>query len=353
MSDQLWLPEWQQPGCLAALWPTRRDVWRADAKPAQEALLALLAEAAQVLPVVLGVNSCDYGAVKRQLPTNLPIQILPYNDSWLCDTAPFWCREHQQLLAVNWSFAAWQGLYNQVDKDIQLGAQLAANFGIRHRQRPLVLEGGNLTTDGAGTGILVQASVQSSNRQWSLGDLTREIMRELGLTRLIWLGKGLLHDETGGHIDNMALFLDSQRLLAAALPTPADPNYQSLQTMHTTLRQLTQPNGQPYELIEVPAPFYLQRTVTEAATVQARLGVKRRPAYEYVLASYVNVVILPGRLLVPQFGVATDAVAVRQLQQQLPDYQVIGVQAREFVLAGGGPHCLTHIIPKAVLAAVQ
>ena len=199
----------------------------------------------------------------------------------------------------------------------------------------------------------MQASVQSSNRQWSLGDMNREIMRELGLARLVWLRKGLLHDETGGHIDNMALFIDSQRLLVAALPPPADPNYQSLLNLHTELHQLMQPNGQSYELIEVPAPFYLQRTVAEAATVQARPGVKRRPAHECVLASYVNAVLLPGRLLVPQFGVAADAVAVRQLRQQLPDYQVSGIPAREFVLAGGGPHCLTHVIPKAVLAAVQ
>ncbi|MEX1220817.1 MAG: agmatine deiminase family protein [Idiomarina sp.] len=351
------LPEWQQPGAVAALWPSRNDVWRQQAKPAQDALIELLEQAADSLPVVIGVNLNEFAIAKKRIPASFKLLPIPYNDAWMCDIAPFWRsyslseQPAQRPEALLWQFDAWQGLYPEVGKDNRCAQTLATHLLARWQRHSMVFEGGNFTTDGQGHALAVSSSVVRSGMP--LSKVERTLKQQLGVERITWLSRGLSGDETQGHIDNIALFIDAETLLISGLPDTNHPDFVYLQQVHVQLKGLRNKRGQPYRIIELPAAQLLPVEAELFHDMSYRAGVLQRTAAHPVLASYVNVVNLGQRLLVPQFGVSDDRQALQMLQQQLPGWNISGVAAREFVLAGGGPHCMTHVIPASVWALAQ
>lgn len=145
------IPEWQQPGAVAALWPSRGDVWRQQAKPAQNALIELLVQASEYLPVLMGVNLNEYNGVRKRLPASFNLLPIPYNDAWMCDIAPFWRYHAQRPEALVWQFDAWQGLYNDQRKDNRCAQTLATRMHARWQRQPMVFEGETLLPTAAVT----------------------------------------------------------------------------------------------------------------------------------------------------------------------------------------------------------
>lgn len=351
------IPEWQQPGAVAALWPSRSDVWRQQAKPAQHALIELLLQAADTLPVMVGINLNEFALAKKRLPASFKLLPIPYNDAWMCDIAPFWrsisLSEQRQPRpeALLWQFDAWQGLYPDVSKDNRCAQTMATHLLARWQRNSMIFEGGNFTTDGQGHALAISSSVVREDMP--LSKVERTLKQQLGLGRITWLPRGLSGDETQGHIDNIALFIDSETLLISGLPETNHPDFEYLQQVHAQLRGLQNTQGKRYRIIELPAAQLLPVEAEMFQGISYRSGVVKRTAQHPVLASYVNLVNLGQRLLVPQFGIREDQQALQTLQRQLPGWVINGVDAREFVLAGGGPHCMTHIIPASVWALAQ
>lgn len=297
----------------------------------------------------MGVNLNEYSAVRKRLPASFNLLPIPYNDAWLCDIAPFWRYHAQRPEALVWQFDAWQGLYTDQRKDNRCAQSLATRMHARWQRQPMVFEGGNFTTDGHGHALAVSSSVVRP--QTPLSVVERTLKQQLGIQRITWLPRGLTGDETQGHIDNIALFIDADTLLVTGLPAPEHPDFSYLQQVHEQLGKMRNQQGQAYRLIVLPAAQRLQVEASLFHGMAYRSGVLKRTARHPVLASYVNVVNVGRRLLVPQFGVSDDQQALQVLQQQLPDWTCSGVDAQEFVLAGGGPHCMTHIIPASVWAS--
>jgi len=358
----MYIPEWQQPGKLAALWPQRPDVWREHGMPAQAALRQLLVAAEPYVPILVGAPESQLAAVRKQLPSHFEVIALPYNDAWLCDFAPFWLSQG----AVHWRLDAWGGLYSDVAADNRCAQALADYHGVTSRAQNLVFEGGNLTVDGNGHALAVASAVRRSG--FDLDYATRCLQTQLNLHQITWVDRGMHCDETRAHIDNMALFIDAHTLVVSAIPAPQHPDFQLLSDFHRQLEAMVDRHGNPYRLISVPTPAPLTITAESQQSIQVVPGVKNRRQAERVLASYVNLVILGGNsggnsgghsggkpggkaLLVPQFQLPEDQVALQILREALPDWDIIGVDAREFVVAGGGLHCMTHVIPADVLAS--
>lgn len=327
--------DWQLTGPLLALWPFRQDVWRQQGRPAQQQLLQLLQTIQPHHPVLLAVPPALYACVRRQLGPEIPLIMLPYNDAWPRDFGPFWLHHEPtaRTRAVQFDFHAWQGLYPDYQADQRFAGALTRLLCCSLSKQTLVLEGGAITTNGDGVAIANAVSVQRNNPAMRLSQISAQLTKQLGLRHIFWLHDAHPADETGGHIDNQIQFADSRTLVHALAP----------EVLLSLQQQLTAV-GLHYRWLGLPMAQIVQPNRHEFHSVARRKGVLVR-GQRPLLASYVNFIRVADALLLPQFGLPTDQPALTTLQQQLPELQVIGVAADEFIKAGGGPHCLTLNIP--------
>jgi agmatine deiminase len=204
-----------------------------------------------------------------------------------------------------------------------------------------VLEGGALQTDGVGTLITTESVLLNPNRNAGLTRRLAERMlrQRLGIQKVIWLPKGLQSDETGGHVDNVCVFVDEAHVVVAV-----GEDKSSREAMEF-LRSQTDALGRRLRLTLVPLPVVPPMTVEEAAGIRPSGAAISRNAGDALAASYVNFYQGNGLLLAPTFGVSTDEPAVDALSEALPHREVIPLPCRELALAGGGPHCVTRDIP--------
>jgi len=301
------------------------------------------------VPTVLAVPSTHYAQIKGSWPQSIHYLPINYDDAWARDIAPVWLSNEIGFHAVTWQFNAWHGLYREVSHDQRFADELARQAGVPITSSSVIIEPGNLTSDGAGVVAAVWSSIARNNPQCTKYQLENHLCERLGCQRVYWLEAGLIGDETGGHIDNVVQFIGPETVLIHR-PNSTTPTaqYGILQTIYEQVLAWRSIAGKPYQLVEVPAPATRYLSVAEASTIQRRTGSIVRDQHYPLLASYVNAVRLAHALLVPQFGLASDALAVSSLKQQLPELQIVAIDARELIAGGGGLHCITHHLPESV-----
>ena len=333
------LADWQCHGPLLALWPYRNDVWRAGAWPAQQAILTLLRALAPYHPVRLGVHPPQLHNALARTVSDLELFPISYDDAWIRDIAPFWLAEPSGVTARIGQFTGWHGIHSVIQRDQQFARKLATQMRSRYRKLPLVIEGGMLSTDGAGTAVVHRKSLTQRNPELGWRAIEHSLKRALGLHSVIAIDHALSADETGGHVDNQLQFVDAKTLVCAASAQD------SLWNEELTALQ-SQAWAAEYIWLELPPVQAIQDQRDRYFDVQRHSGALPR-GDQPLLCSYANLLRLPKVIAVPQFGLATDADAVRILQKAFPQLAVVAVPALEFVRGGGGPHCLTHCLPQA------
>ncbi|RUO55303.1 agmatine deiminase family protein [Pseudidiomarina homiensis] len=335
------LADWQLQGPLLALWPYRNDVWRANARPAQQAILQLLNAVAKHHAVLLGIHPPQLQTAIPQLPDELAWAPLRYDDAWLRDSGPHFVRENFKVRAVAGEFDGWQGVHSHYQRDRRVPQQLAQCCHSVLGKLPFIFEGGMLSHDGTGTALVHAKSLQRRNPQWRLSELERQLQCALGLSRVIWIQHGLNADETGGHVDNQIQFIGADVIAFAG--SQNDPLW------NAEVQQLRQqPWAKKYRWLQLPESQLVYDDPTLFADVQRRPGVRAR-GMTGSLASYVNMIRLPEVLLVPQFSYrscqSSNQQALALLRDALPELAVEPIDATEMIRGGGGPHCLSLVLP--------
>lgn len=343
------LADWQLKGPLLALWPARADVWREQGGPAQRQLLELLLTVQLSHPVLLGVTPRELIRTRAMVPAGVPLFPISYNDAWPRDIGPLWCQpfSHEGVMAQGFGFTAWGGLYQEHQHDQQFARGLARHLGVRYQADQLILEGGAVSHDGRGTLIVHSRSVMRNNPHLRKAQLEHKLKQLLGIQQVHWLEWAHPDDETGGHVDNQMLFADEDSLVVGC-PHPDSALYAHYLKEIAAVRQLRSTKGNYYRIIELPQPDPLWLPSGHFITVRRQAGVRRR-GEQPVLPSYVNFIRVPGAIFVPQFGLDTDSEALALMRQAFPQLQVSGVAASEFIMAGGGPHCMTLNLPQSPL----
>ncbi len=247
----------------------------------------------------------------------------PTNRSWTRDYCPLFVKNEAGEVAItNWKFNGW-AKYTNWRRDNRIPALLAKRFKTMPSFEPgIVLEGGSIDVNGAGLLLtteecLLSEKVQVRNPGVARAELERFFAAYLGITRTIWLKDGIAGDDTHGHIDDLARFVDADTVVTVVEENESDANYEPLRE---NLR-LLQRAGLRIVTLPMPAPVYF--------------GGQRLPA------SYANFYIANRMVLAPTFNDPIDRVALNVLAALFPGREVIGIYCGDLVLGLGALHCMT------------
>lgn len=264
--------------------------------------------------------------------------IAPTDRGWMRDSGPICvCNQSGEVAFINFQFNGW-AKYPNHKKDAAIVAKANNKLKRRlwkpqHNGRRVVLEGGSIDLNGRGT-LLTTEECLLSKAQERNPDFTREdyekVFREyLGVTNVLWLKNGIVGDDTHGHVDDLARFVNPTTIVAIVEEETRDTNYAPLQENLALLKTMKDQDGRPLtvETLPMPAPVYFDDF--------------RLPA------SYANFYIANKLVLVPTFNDSNDRVALNTLARLFPDREVVGIPCRDLVLGLGTIHCMTQQQPAA------
>ena len=264
------------------------------------------------------------------------------NEAWARDHGPAFVLRKRggktEAAIVDWGFNAWGGKYPPWDADDNVPTRIAEELELPVFYPGIVMEGGAVDFNGAGTVMTTTSCLLNKNRNPVLREgggqarakqRVEEYLRDYyGQKHVIWLGEGIEGDDTDGHIDDLARFIDERTIAIGIETNRRDPNYTILQKARRALDKARDQDGRSFNIVELPMPKPL--------------------SYEgqRVPATYVNFYFANGALLVPTFGSRErDRNAIRILQKHLPKRDVIGVDCRKLIWGLGAIHCFTQQQP--------
>lgn len=338
------------------LLPFRKDTWRQSGKPAREAYKDVVRAIARFEKVIVGIHPTIYDLVAGEFSNIDNVQVLKikYNDAWARDNAPIFVKKGSKLRAVDFRFNAWRGddggLYSNYYDDDRLSSLVAKKLGIdSYYIDDFVLEGGSIHVDGKGTCLVTEACLLSKGRNPHLSkqEIEETLKTYLGVSKVIWLKNGIYQDETSEHIDNMACFIRPGVVALAWTNDHEDPQYKYSNEAYKVLKNETDAEGNPLEVIKVrlPKPMYMSKD--EAKGIRgSRSNAKKREPNMRLAASYINFYQGKDFVVLPAFGVPEDELAYNQFVELYPNKEIIQVNSREILLGGGNIHCITMQIPE-------
>jgi agmatine deiminase len=339
-------------GCWM-LWPERTDNWRDGAKPAQAVFANIAAAISTGEPVSVGVSAAQFQNARARLPAEVRLVELSSNDSWIRDCGPTFVVDGRgRRRGVDWTFNAWGGLggglYFPWDRDDEVAQKVLEIEGDDRYRTSFVLEGGAIHVDGQGTCLTTEECLLNPNRNPDLDRKGVEEMlrRYLGVTTVIWLGRGVYLDETGGHIDELACFTSPGHVALTWTEDRADPQYAISRDALDRLRGARDARGRKLIVHRIHQPGPLFMTAAEADGIDSRPGTHPRRSGDRLPASYINFYVANRTVVMPLFDKRWDRAAAGMLKRLFPTRKVVGVPTREVLLAGGNIHCITQQVPR-------
>ena len=345
--------EWAPHAGCWMLWPERPDNWRDGALPAQRAFAEVASAIARFEPVSVGVSAGHYDFARTQLAPHIRVVEISHDDAWARDVAPtFVVDKKGRKRGVDWKFNAWGGLdgglYFPWDKDDAVAQKILEIEGCDRYRAPLVNEGGAIHVDGQGTALVTEQCLLNPNRnpQLSRAEIEQHLVEYLGVRQIIWLGHGVVDDETDGHVDNMACFVKPGVVALHWTDDPRDPQHEHSRDAFERLSLARDARGRELDVIKLPMPGPLEFTAAEAAGLLPRDTSHRRAAGLRLAGSYVNFYIANRGIVMPLLDRKTDRSAAAKLKRAFPGRAIVGVPAREILLGGGNIHCITQQVPR-------
>ncbi len=336
-------PEWRRHAGTWFSWPRPEGISFPDKyHTVPENLARIIARIAPRERVHINVPNGNWEyIVRHELKThgvaerNIYFHYIKTNESWCRDHGPAFVLGHgrdgkRRMAIVDWGFNAWGGKYPPYDDDDAVPTRIAEELGLDLFYPSIVMEGGAVDFNGAGTVMTTASCLLNKNRNPGLGKrrIEQYLKDYYGQRHVIWLGEGIVGDDTDGHIDDLARFISPRTIVTTVEEDPRDANYAILQDNLERLAKLRDQDGEPFEIITLPMPGVIEHDG------------QRLPA------TYVNFYFVNGALLVPTYRHRrNDRKALDILQRHLPGREVIGIDCTELIWGLGAIHCLTQQQP--------
>ncbi|HSU16572.1 agmatine deiminase family protein [Longimicrobium sp.] len=349
MARRRWPAEWERHDATWVGWPHHRPDWPGKFEP----IPWVYAEIVRVLHAHEPVHILCNGEETREEAIaaltshdvdlgRVTLHLVPTDRVWLRDSGPTGVYGADGFEWVSWAFNAWAKYDNYAadEKISRTVAELSGHPAVE-AMRPdgggrLVLEGGGIETDGAGTMLVTEewllSDVQVRNKGMGREDYERAFAEYLGIGRTVWLGEGCVGDDTHGHVDDIARFVDAHTVVLAYEPDPADENHRRMEDNLRRLEHAAKDHPGGLRIVKLPYP---------------------RPVImdgERLPASYANFYMANGVVIVPTFNDRNDRIALNTLAELFPGREVVGIHAVDLVWGLGTLHCLTQQQPAAVVS---
>jgi agmatine deiminase len=340
--------EWEPHAATWLAWPHFRGDWPGKFEPIPWVYAEIIRNLSRHERVELIVKDAAAEKLARKtlkrahaLNENVRFHRWPTNRVWTRDSGCAFVRQEpgakapDGLAAIKWRFNAWAKYPNWKD-DEKIGSLMASAAGIQEL-RPMfgktrvVLEGGSIDVNGRGSLLTTEecllSRVQQRNPGMKKKDYEKIFAEYLGATNVIWLGSGILGDDTHGHVDDITRFVSPDTVLTCVDADPASENYEVLRENIRRLRDATTEDGKALATIDLPMPA--------AVYFEGR----RLPA------SYANFYIANGIVLVPVFNDPNDRVALDILADIFPDREIVPIYCGDLIWGFGAIHCMTQQQP--------
>ena len=333
--------EWHRHKATWLTWPKDPETWPDRVDQVEEIFLQMMAALAPHETVNLLVDDEQTEAHVRARCTfdaagNVQLHRIKTVDSWIRDYGPnFLLRDDGTIAYNDWGFNAWGNKYAELKRDDQIPKLLEPVLRLQRFEPGIVMEGGSIDVNGAGCVLTTEQCLLNKNRnpELSRAQIEQRLTDYLGVTKVLWLGEGIVGDDTDGHIDDIARFVARDVIICAREDDPEDANYELLEENFRTLQQMTDAQGRPFEIVSLPMPGIVGGTSTDNRVLE------RLPA------SYANFYIANNVVLAPVFGHQNDNRAVETLQRVFPDRQIVPINCEPLVWGMGTIHCVTQQQP--------
>jgi agmatine deiminase len=333
--------EWEPHEATWLSWPRRDGISFPDSydrvMPTFAKMVDALADSERV-----HINVCDEeheADVKRILAQahartdHVDFERIRTNEPWCRDHGPIFVlrKEAPALAVIDWDYNAWGWKYPPFEYDEVVPTRIAEKLGVPVYSPGMVLEGGSIDVNGSGSLVTTKACLLNPNRNpdLTIEQIEQNLRRYLGVTNILWLGDGIEGDDTDGHVDDIARFVNRTTIAAVVEEAEDDENYERLQENLHLLRGMYLEDGTPLRILTLPMPRKIVRDG------------QRLPA------SYANFYIANRVVLLPVFGDVNDKWAIAVLEKAFPDRKIAPIDCRELVWGLGAFHCLTQQQPRA------
>ncbi len=334
--------EWELHEAVWLAWPSHDDLWEGLLPDVQREWLGLCEAIADVGPdgrprgerlrVLVPDARREREACNALAKLDAGVHRLPFGDIWLRDTGPVFLSDGRDLAPLCFRFNGWGGRY-VLEGDAELGARVARLAGGPGFRSALVCEGGAVESDGEGTLLTTRQCLLNANRNPGRSEafVEKALCEALGGETVLWLDEGLRNDHTDGHVDTLARFVAPGRVVCMEAREADDPNGAVLAAVARRLAELRDHAGRRLQVETVPSP-----------------GAVLDPEDQSPLpASYVNFYVANTTVVVPTYGVPSDAEAVEAIGALVPGRRTVGCPARAILAGGGAFHCITQQQPRA------
>jgi agmatine deiminase len=332
--------EWELHEGTWLAWPHNVDHWPGNFEPIPLVYAEIIRALAASEKVFVCVNdSIMEASAKRTLKEahidqtlleNVSFFIIPTDASWSRDHGPIFVQDSDgSIVITDWTFNAWGGKYEPWKQDDVVPQKIAALFNLPVVEPGIVLEGGSIDVNGQGTLITTEQCLLNPNRNPNLNRASIEeyLNQYLGAKNILWLKEGIVGDDTDGHIDDIARFVNESTVVCALESDRSDENYEILIKNYEDLKGMRTESGKPLHVIAIPMP---DPVIHEG---------QRLPA------SYANFYIANQVVLVPTFRSKKDSEAIAVFSACFPDRKVIGIDCVDLVWGLGTIHCSTQQQP--------
>jgi len=337
--------EWEKHDATWLAWPHDPDTFPNRVKKIENIYLQMILILHKSENINLFVTDLNMKSrvTKLMVQKGIDLQkinlyVWDYADVWFRDYGPIFVlnKEKKQIAFVHWMFNSWGGKYKDLMKDTQIPFIISNRLQLNNFRPGIVLEGGSVDVNGKGTLLTTEQCLLNSNRNPHLSkdEIEKYLINYFGVNNIIWLKSGVAGDDTDGHIDNLARFVNSRTVLCAYEDDESDENHSVLRVNYETLLQSTDQDGKKLKIIKMPMPPTIRTNV---------IGNKTR-----LPASYLTFYVANKVLLVQIFNHQNDRLALRIIQEQFLGRKVVGIDCRDMIYGMGAIHCVIQQQPTVI-----
>lgn len=332
--------EWELHQATWLSWPHNEETWPGLMHRIIPTYARMVAVLARSETVHINVNDAEMEANARHIlheydaQGDIRFHHIPTNDAWCRDHGAIFVYrtdtdQQNTLVAFDWEYNAWGGKYPPYDLDNRVASRMANVLDVESISSGIVLEGGSIDVNGNGVLLTTEACLLNPNRNPHLSrtQIEQRLRESTGARKILWLGDGVVGDDTDGHVDDITRFVAPDTVVTVVEDDPADANYAVLQENLSRLHAMRDADEHPLNIITLPMP--------DAIVYEGQ----RLPA------SYANFYIANRVVLLPFYNCPADAQAQRILQDLFPSREVVGIDCTELVWGLGAFHCLTQQVP--------